>query len=96
MSQISAAQVLAQAIILGSFNADELRDISTALLIAKSKLAVTVKSELCYGSKVSFNSTKLGGLIKGTVIKVNPKKVRVQTEKNGLWNVPAAMLTVLE
>jgi hypothetical protein len=83
------------AIISGTWTDLELRSIVDAIKYARSRVAATVKASLHAGDTVEFTSSKLGGVVRGEVIKVAIKNVTVKTAR-GNWQVPASMLRLVE
>jgi hypothetical protein len=81
-------------IIAGKFTNDELRSITEAVHFARNRLARSVKSKLSIGDNVNFTNSKTGQNYTGHVTKIAVKNVTVRTVE-GLWRVPAAMLTVV-
>lgn len=93
MSTLSIEQVNA-ALISGKFTNAELDTVIQALKFARSQLGRQVKTGLTVGKKVTFTSSRTGQDITGTVHKINRKFIQVSTTQ-GMWRVPAQMLTVL-
>ena len=83
------------AIIRGNFSNDDLVSIIEAVKYARSRLAKVTKASLAIGDSVNFTSSKTGRNVTGIVVKIAIKYVTVKTI-NGLWRVPANMLTVVE
>jgi small-conductance mechanosensitive channel len=83
------------AIIHGTFTNDELTSILDAVKFAKTLLGSKNKMMLRIGDNVNFTSSKTGQNVTGLVTKVAIKYVTVKTV-NGLWRVPANMLTKVE
>jgi len=83
------------AIMFGSFTNSELSSIIDAVKYAKSRLQKTTIRSLMVGDNVSFTSNKTGQNITGFVTKIAIKYVTVKTVQ-GLWRVPANMLTLVE
>lgn len=83
------------AIIRGRFSNDDLVSIIEAVKYARSRLARATKASLAVGDSVNFTSSKTGQNVTGIVTKIAIKYVTVKTP-NGLWKVPANMLTVVE
>jgi small-conductance mechanosensitive channel len=61
----------------------------------RAQLQKQVKRSLSIGDNVNFTSTKTGQNVTGVVTKIAIKYVTVRTV-NGLWRVPANMLTLIE
>ena len=80
-------------ILQGRFSNDELSSIIDAVKFARAKLGRQSIRALALGDRVSFNSTKLGRNVTGTVTKIAIKYVTVRTA-TGLWKVPANMLVI--
>jgi hypothetical protein len=81
-------------ILAGNFTNDQLSSIIDAVKFARAKLGRQSIRALSIGDNVNFNSTKLGRNVTGIVTKIAIKYVTVKTV-NGLWKVPANMLTVV-
>jgi exosome complex RNA-binding protein Csl4 len=81
-------------ILAGNFTNDQLGSIIDAVKFARARLAETNKRALTLGSKVQFTSSKTGQTLIGTVDKIAIKYVTVRTSQ-GLWRVPASMLTAV-
>jgi hypothetical protein len=79
-------------ILAGNFTNDQLTSIIDAVKFARARLGDANKRALRVGQRVSFDSTKLGRNVTGTVRKIAIKYVTVDTAQ-GLWKVPANMLT---
>ena len=80
------------AILQGTFTNTQLSSIIDAVKFARARLTDMNKRSLRIGQQVSFDSTKLGRNVTGTVQKIAIKYVTVKTAQ-GLWKVPANMLT---
>lgn len=78
------------AIMFGDYTNDEINDIASAVLFARSQLARKNKFMFTVGKDVKFRN-KSGQVITGEVAKVNRKFILV---KSGFttWRVPASML----
>ena len=83
------------ALVTGSFTNDQLQSVIDAVKFARSRLANVTKWSLKVGSEVKFTSSKTGITMQGRVTKIAIKYVTVQTAQ-GLWRVPANMLSVVE
>ena len=88
-------QTVNSEIIAGNFTNDQLTSIIDAVKFARARLTEQTKRGLRIGDNVNFNSVKQGRNVTGVVMKIAIKYVTVQTV-NGLWRVPANMLTVIE
>jgi hypothetical protein len=82
-------------IISGKFTNDELSSLIDSIKYARARLGKAAIRALNVGDNVNFNSSKLGKNVTGVVTKIAIKYVTVRTV-NGLWKVPANMLTVVE
>lgn len=78
-------------IISGNFTNNDLDSIIDAIKFRRAQLTRKNICTLVIGTAVTFNSTKLGRNVQGTVQKVGRKFIVVNT-KVGLWRVPANML----
>jgi len=85
-------QAINTAIVTGTFTNTELASIIDAVKFARARLTQTTKFSLRVGDAVEFTSTKTGITLQGTVQKIAIKYVTVKTPQ-GLWRVPANMLT---
>lgn len=83
------------AIIQGNLTNDELTTVIEAVKYARSRLQKQVKNALMIGDDVNFTSSKTGLNYTGVVTKIAIKYVTVKTV-NGLWRVPANMLTLVQ
>ena len=81
------------AIVAGKSTDTELCSILESLKYAQARLARRIKSQLSVGDNVSF--THRGYTYTGHVTKIAIKNVTVRTVQ-GLFRVPAAMLSVIE
>ena len=88
-------QTVTQEIISGKFSNDELSSIIDSVKYARARLGKAAIRALSIGDNVNFNSVKQGKNVTGVVTKIAIKYVTVKTI-NGLWRVPANMLTVVE
>jgi hypothetical protein len=87
-----------RSIIAGSFTNDELTSIGDAIKFARAQLANKNKFTLVKGSKVKFTNSRSGGIVIGTVEKVNRKFIIVREQNPSsmfgtIWRVPASMLS---
>ena len=85
-------QDINSAIIAGNWTNEQLSSMIDAVKFARSKLTTQVKFSLRIGDNVNFTSSKSGRNVTGVVMKVAIKYVTVRTAE-GLWKVPANMLT---
>ena len=83
------------AIMFGTWTNTELSSMIDAIKWNRSQLTKQIKGSLKVGDKVKFTSNKNGMSYTGDVQKVAIKYVTVKTAQ-GLWRVPANMLTVTE
>lgn len=82
-------------ILQGNFTNDQLTSIIDAVKYARSRLQKQTIRSLRVGDNVNFDSVKLGRNITGVVSKIAIKYVTVKTVQ-GLWKVPANMLSLIE
>ena len=80
------------AIMFGDWTNVELMSMIDAVKWKRATLAKLTKASLMLGDSVSFTSSKTGLEVTGTVSKIAIKYVTVHTAQ-GLWKVPANMLT---
>ena len=88
-------QEINRAIITGNWTNDQLTSMGDAIKYARAQLGQKTKWSLRIGDNVNFTSTKTGQNITGVVMKIAIKYVTVRTVQ-GLWKVPANMLTKIE
>jgi uncharacterized protein YkvS len=75
----------------------QLDDVVHAIKMRRQQLTKQNIRKLMVGDIVSFESTRTGGKVNGTVRKVNRKFVIVEQSIGGTnWKVPANMLTPLQ
>jgi hypothetical protein len=82
------------AIMLNGYSNNDLNALGEAIKYARAQLGRQVKRSISIGDNVNFTSTKTGVNYTGTVTKIAIKYVTVRTVQ-GLWKVPANMLTVI-
>ena len=80
------------AIIQGKWSNDELTSMIDAVKFARANLGKSIKYTLKVGDNVNFTNSKTGRNLTGFVTKIAIKYVTVKTVE-GLWRVPANMLT---
>ncbi len=83
------------AIMFGTWTDIELRSMIDAIKWNRAQLTQQTKRSLRIGDNVNFTSTKHGRNVTGVVTKIAIKYVTVKTV-NGLWRVPANMLTKID
>lgn len=82
-------------ILAGNFTNDQLSSIIDAVKFARARLMEQTKRSLMLGDNVNFTSSKTGRNVTGFVTKIAQKYVTVKTVE-GLWRVPANMLSKVE
>ena len=88
-------QEINSAIMFSDLTNTELSSIIDAVKWRRATLAKLTKASLAVGDNVNFTSTKTGMHVTGVVVKIAIKYVTVKTAQ-GLWRVPANMLTLVE
>ena len=88
-------QEVNQAIMFGDWTNVELSSMIDAVKWRRATLTKLTKASLSIGDNVNFTSSKTGMNLTGVVMKIAIKYVTVRTVQ-GLWRVPANMLTVVE
>jgi len=88
-------QEINQAIMFGDFTNVELSSMIDAVKWRRATLAKLTKAALSIGDNVNFTSSKTGMNVTGVVVKIAIKYVTVKTI-NGLWRVPANMLSKVD
>ena len=83
------------AIMFGTWTDIELRSMIDAVKWNRAQLVQQTKRSLRIGDNVNFTSSKTGMNTTGVVTKIAIKYVTVKTV-NGLWRVPANMLSKVE
>ncbi len=88
-------QTINTAIINGTWANEDLLSMMDAIKFKRKLLTERTKAQLAIGDNVNFTSTRTGQNITGVVIKIAIKYVTVRTVQ-GLWKVPANMLSKVE
>jgi hypothetical protein len=88
-------QTINTAIINGTWANEDLMSMMDAIKFKRKLLTERTKATLRVGDNVNFTSTRTGQNVTGVVIKIAIKYVTVRTVQ-GLWKVPANMLTKVE
>ena len=88
-------QEINSAIMFSDLTNTELSSIIDAVKWRRATLAKLTKASLAVGDNVNFTSSKTGMNVTGVVMKIAIKYVTVKTAQ-GLWRVPAHMLTLVE
>jgi hypothetical protein len=88
-------QTINTAIINGTWANEDLMSMMDAIKFKRKLLTERTKATLRVGDNVNFTSTRTGQNVTGVVIKIAIKYVTVRTIQ-GLWRVPANMLTKVE
>ena len=83
------------AIMFGNWSNTELSSMIDAIKWNRNQLMKQVKRSIALGDNVNFTSTKTGANKTGVVTKIAQKYVTIRCI-DGLWRVPANMLTVVE
>jgi transcription antitermination factor NusG len=73
---------------------DELNQIFEAIKLQRRHLDKQAAKSFMVGDTVEFLAGPQRGMRKGTVTKFNINKVKVKTN-DGIWNVPAEMLSLV-
>jgi len=89
------ATQISSIIMRNSWTNEELNSIIEAVKFSRSSLAKLVKYSLKVGDNVNFTSSRTGRSTTGVVTKVAVKYVTVRTI-DGLWKVPANMISKIE
>ena len=88
-------QEINSAIMFSDLTNTELSSIIDAVKWRRATLAKLTIASLAVGDNVNFTSSKTGMNVTGVVTKIAIKYVTVKTAQ-GLWRVPANMLTLVE
>ena len=88
-------QEVNSAIMFGNWTNTELTSMIDAVKWKRATIAKLTKASLMLGDNVNFTSSKTGMNVTGVVTKIAIKYVTVKTAQ-GLWRVPANMLTKVE
>jgi hypothetical protein len=88
-------QTINTAIINGTWANEDLMSMMDAIKFKRKLLTERTKAQLRVGDNVNFTSTRTGQNVSGVVIKIAIKYVTVRTVQ-GLWKVPANMLSKVE
>jgi hypothetical protein len=75
---------------------DELSDMNNRVCdqmdAVQVREAYEFRSKFKRGDKVKWDSKKHGKVYQGVIEKFNPKRARIRTDQNIIWNVPYSML----
>ncbi len=77
-----------------TMTSDQIDRVIEAVKLRRTALAKGAARSIRVGDRVSFTRQKTGSTLRGTVSKVNPKTVIVDTTTSGRWRVTASMLSV--
>ena len=88
-------QEVNSSIMFGNWTNTELSSMIDAVKWKRATIAKLTKASLMLGDNVNFTSSKTGVNVTGVVTKIAIKYVTVKTAQ-GLWRVPANMLTKVE
>jgi ribosomal protein L35AE/L33A len=88
-------QTINTAIINGTWANEDLMSMMDAIKFKRKLLTERTKAQLRVGDNVNFTSTRTGQNVTGVVVKIAIKYVTVRTVQ-GLWKVPANMLSKVE
>lgn len=88
-------QQINSAIITQEWTNDNLSSMIQAIKYARAQLGRAAIVTMRVGDNVNFTNSKTGRNLTGVVMKVAQKYVTVKTVE-GLWRVPAVMLTKIE
>jgi ribosomal protein L35AE/L33A len=88
-------QEINRAIVSGQLSNADLNSVIDAVKFARARLTRQNKASLMLGDTVQFTSNRTGRTMQGTVQKIAIKFVTVNTPGQGLWKVPASMLTAV-
>ena len=88
-------QEVNSSIMFGNWTNTELSSMIDAVKWKRATIAKLTKASLMLGDNVNFTSSKTGMNVTGVVTKIAIKYVTVKTVQ-GLWRVPANMLTKVE
>jgi hypothetical protein len=88
-------QEVNSSIMFGDWTNTELSSMIDAVKWKRATIAKLTKASLMLGDNVNFTSSKTGMNVTGVVTKIAIKYVTVKTAQ-GLWRVPANMLTKVE
>jgi len=88
-------QTINTEILAGNFTIAQLDSINDAVKFARSRIAQTNALTLRAGAQVTLSHAKLGGTVRGTVLKVKIKKADVKLDTGMTYTVPLSMLTAV-
>jgi hypothetical protein len=88
-------QTINNAIIHRQWSNEDLTSMLLSIQFARKQLTQRNKAQLTVGDSVNFTSTRTGQNITGVIVKIAIKYVTVRTVQ-GLWKVPANMLSKVE
>lgn len=93
---MATIQEVNTSIMFGDFTNDQLNSIIAAIKYRRGQLTKESVRDLRLGGKVKFVNSRTGGVIIGSVEKINRKFVIVREDRGNYlprsWRVPASML----
>lgn len=75
---------------------DELNKVIEAVKERRNTIARKQKVMLSVGDRVTFDGGRKHGQVTGTLIKKNPKNVKVRSDKGVMWTVNPLFLDTIE
>lgn len=78
--------------IMRSLTAKDVHEVNQMLREVIARDNVLAKGNFVVGDTVEFTSSRTGQIMRGTIMKKNPKTVQVRVINSGLWRVPPTML----
>lgn len=73
-------------------NLNDLKAIQATVQARYKHIQEQLKFNFSVGQKVSFRDTRRARTIEGTIVKINPKNIRVLSTTNITWTVSPALL----
>lgn len=91
--KLTSAEIKTLATLMAKADREDLNLIADMHKNQSRKINSKVAGKFNVGDKVQFDAGQRGGIITGTVMKVNPKNIKLDCGVLGKWNVTATLLT---
>ena len=95
-NQTAQARMVAMMDLIEKMGDEELRMLNSYVVdrirTNQKRKAIAAGAQFQNGQRVSFYNSKKYKEMTGTIIKINPKTIRIATDEDGIWNVTSTML----
>jgi len=90
--KLKTVQEINTAILSSNLSNEDLNSVLDAVRFVRSQLVRKNTGSLVVGTRVKWNSVRLGKPMTGTVVKVGRKNIKVDVGQGNVWRVDASML----